>query len=49
MVIYCCEHKINHDGYVISNSVREKKIDGETRKRVLDGSNYICIDAEEKR
>ena len=35
---------INHDGYVISNSVRGKKIDEETRKKVLDRSDYTCID-----
>ena len=39
---------INHDGYVISNSVRGKKIDEETRKKVLDRSDYICLDAAGK-
>ena len=39
---------INHDGYVISNSVRGKKIDGEIKKKVLDRSNYTYIDAAGK-
>ena len=34
---------INHDGYVIANSVRGTKIDEDTRKLVLDNTDYICI------
>ena len=39
---------INHDGYVIANSIRGTKIDEETRKKVLDRSNYICISSSGK-
>ncbi len=35
---------MNHDGYVISNSVRGTKIDAKLRKKVLDRKGYHCFD-----
>lgn len=39
---------VNHDGYVISNSVRGNKIDEELRKTVLDRSDYTFIGSDGK-
>lgn len=35
---------LNHEGYVISNSVRGTKISSELRKKILSKSDYICFD-----
>ncbi len=37
---------INHDGYVISNSVRGTKISEELRKKVLDANGFKCFDGD---
>ena len=39
---------VNHDGYVISNSIRGTKIDDALRKKVLDMSDYHCFDEKGK-
>ncbi len=35
---------MNHNGYVVSNSVRGTKIDAKLRKKVLDRTGYHCFD-----
>ncbi len=35
---------MNHDGYVISNSIKGTKIDANLRKKVLDRTGYHCFD-----
>lgn len=37
---------INHDGYVISNSVRGTKISEKLRKKVLDDNGFKCFDGD---
>ncbi len=39
---------MNHDGYVISNSVRGTHIDAALRKKVLDRTDYHCFDEHGK-